>query len=320
MTAHEDTRRRVLVIDDNPAIHEDVRKVGVAKRRAGIELALRGALDEGQLFIHYQPLVNISTRCVVGLEALLRWRHPQLGLVSPGDFIPVAEATGLIVPIGEFVLRNVCAQLGSWGRAQVPLVPVAVNVSGVQLKSAGFWQRVRQVLGEEGVHPRYLALELTESILMENVSRHSADLQSLRADGVTVEIDDFGTGYSSLSCLKQLPLDTLKIDRSFVCQLEASKTDQIIVAAILAMAHGLGLRVVAEGVETVGQLEVLGRHGCEVAQGFYFSPPVAAHECEQLLVDLAKRSSFTETLRLRKEAFRKGPTGIACTRVCGDMP
>jgi len=310
MTArNEDTRRRVLVIDDNPAIHDDTRKVlggssgrrdATTDRRASIELALRSALDEGQLFLHYQPLVNITTRCVVGLEALLRWRHPQLGLVSPGEFIPIAEASGLIVPIGEFVLRSACAQLVRWERAQVPVVPIAVNLSGVQLKSPGLWERLRRILQEEGVQPNHLALELTESTLMENASNHSAALQSLRADGVTIEIDDFGTGYSSLSCLKQLPLDTLKIDRSFVTHLETSSTDRTIVGAILAMARGLGLRVVAEGVETIGQLQVLGRYGCDFVQGYYFSPPIAAEQCEELLIDLASRTSFTETLRLRK--------------------
>jgi len=274
-------------------------------RRAMIERALGDALQADQLFVHYQPLVDIATRRVTGLEALLRWRHPELGLVAPGEFIPVAEETGLIVPIGEFVLRSTCAQLARWEACGVPVVPVAVNISAVQLRSGGVWERVRQILQEARVQPRYIALELTESTLMENASEHAGPLQSLRADGVSVEIDDFGTGYSSLSCLKHLPLDGIKIDRSFVTQLETSRTDQTIVAAILTMTHSLGLRTVAEGVETGAQLEVLGRLGCEIAQGYYFSPPVSAKECERLLVDLAGRMSFAERLRLRKRAGAK---------------
>jgi EAL domain-containing protein (putative c-di-GMP-specific phosphodiesterase class I) len=245
-------------------------------------------------------LVDIATRCVLGLEALLRWQHPQLGAVSPAEFIPVAEATGSIVPIGEFVLRSACAQIVSWERAQVPVVRVAVNFSAVQLDTPGIWQRVRQTLKEAGGQPHHLAIELTESTLMQNASRHTTDLQALQADGVSIEIDDFGTGYSSLSCLKHLPIDTIKIDRSFVTHLATSRTDETIVAAILAMAHSLGLRVVAEGVETPEQLGVLSRHGCEIAQGFYFCKPIGAEECEQLLRDLATRTSFTDTLRLRK--------------------
>jgi EAL domain-containing protein (putative c-di-GMP-specific phosphodiesterase class I) len=178
------------------------------------------------------------------------------------------------------------------------VVPVAVNVSPVQLKSCGVWDRMRQILCEEGVQPKQLALELTESALMENVSQLRVDLQSLRSEGVAIEIDDFGTGYSSLSCLKQLPLDSIKIDRSFITHLETSETDRAIVEAILAMARSLRLRVVAEGVESVGQLQVLGRYGCEIAQGYYFSPPMGAQECEELLIDLAARKSFTDTLRL----------------------
>jgi EAL domain-containing protein (putative c-di-GMP-specific phosphodiesterase class I)/DNA-binding NarL/FixJ family response regulator len=271
-----------------------------SQRRAVIERALRDALQHNQLFLHYQPLVDIATRCVVGLEALLRWQHPQLGAVSPAEFIPVAEATGSIVPIGEFVLRSACAQIVSWERAQVPVVPVAVNFSAVQLDTPGIWQRVRQTLKEAGGQPHHLAIELTESTLMQNASRHNTDLRALRADGVSIEIDDFGTGYSSLSCLKHLPIDTIKIDRSFVTHLATSRTDETIVAAILAMAHSLGLRAVAEGVETPEQLGVLSRHGCEIAQGFYFCKPICAEECEQLLRDLATRTSFTDTLRLRK--------------------
>jgi EAL domain-containing protein (putative c-di-GMP-specific phosphodiesterase class I)/CheY-like chemotaxis protein len=191
----------------------------VQLRRAAIEQGLRRAVTDAQLYLHYQPLVDIATRSIVGLEALLRWKHPQLGVVSPAEFVPIAESSGLIVPIGEFVLRTACAQIRRWERAQVPIVPVSVNVSAVQLINPGIWSCIRRILKEEGGQPRHLVLEITESSFMENGSRHAAALQGLRADGMAIEIDDFGTGYSSLSCLKHLPLDTIKIDRSFVTHL-----------------------------------------------------------------------------------------------------
>jgi EAL domain-containing protein (putative c-di-GMP-specific phosphodiesterase class I)/DNA-binding NarL/FixJ family response regulator len=272
------------------------------QRRSAIEGAMAQAVQADQFYLHYQPLVDIATRSVVGLEALLRWKHPELGVVSPAEFIPIAEATGLIVPIGEFVLRSACAQVRRWQRAQVPVVPVAVNVSAVQLNSPGIWSRIRQILKEEDAQPQNLVLEITESSLMENASRHAAALQALRADGIDIEIDDFGTGYSSLSCLQHLPLDTIKIDRSFVTHLGTSRTEEAIVCAILAMAHSLGLRAVAEGVETPEQLEVLRRHGCEIAQGYYFCAPIPAVDCEKLLIDLAVRTSFTDTLRLKTQS------------------
>lgn len=269
------------------------------RRRPVLEQELRHALQAGQLTVHYQPLVDIASRRVVSLEALLRWRHPKLGPVSPGEFIPVAEQSGLIVPIGEFVLRTVCEQSVRWERNSVPVVPVAVNLSAVQLERQEIWETVRGILRETGMPPHRLALELTESAFIKNAQRHAKALQGLRGDGVRIQIDDFGTGYSSLSYLRQLPIDTLKIDRSFITQLETSSTDEAIVSAILAMTRSLGLRAVAEGVETPAQLEVLGRHGCELAQGFYFCRPIPADECRELLDALADRPSFTDTLRLK---------------------
>jgi EAL domain-containing protein (putative c-di-GMP-specific phosphodiesterase class I) len=283
---------------------------GSSPNRGDLERALRDALPEDQLSLRYQPLVDIATRCVVGLEALLRWHHPQLGQISPAVFIPIAEQTGLIEPIGEFVLRSTCAQIVRWQQAQVPIVPVAINLSAVQLENPQLWSNLRRIVQEEGAQPGQIALELTESMLLKNASRHAAALQELRADGFAIELDDFGTGYSSLSRLRHLPLDAIKIDRSFVMHLHTSSTDRAIVAAILAMAHSLGLRVIAEGVETVQQLQVLASHSCELAQGYYFSPPLPASECEQLLVDVAARTSFTDTLRLRKrgaDTFLCGP-------------
>jgi EAL domain-containing protein (putative c-di-GMP-specific phosphodiesterase class I)/CheY-like chemotaxis protein len=270
------------------------------QRRRALQRALQDALRENQFTLHYQPLVDIASRRVVGLEALLRWRHPEFGAVSPAEFIPIVEQNGLIVPIGEFVLRSVCQQVVRWERAGVPVVQVAVNISGVQLQSPKSLECIGGILREEGMQPHRLALELTESTLMRNAQRYSAELQRLRTDGVSIEMDDFGTGYSSLSYLKHLPLDVIKIDRSFITHLDTNKTDEAIVSAILSMTHSLGIRAVAEGVEKAEQLEMLARHGCESAQGFYFCRPVPADACRDLLVDLASRSSFTDTLRLRK--------------------
>jgi EAL domain-containing protein (putative c-di-GMP-specific phosphodiesterase class I)/DNA-binding NarL/FixJ family response regulator len=273
---------------------------GAAQRRCALERALHDALRENQFTLHYQPLVDIASRRVVSLEALLRWRHPEFGAVSPAEFIPIIEENGLIMPIGEFVLRSVCQQVVRWERAGVPVVPVAVNVSGVQLQRLENLGFILGILREEGMQPQRLALELTESTLMKNAQRHSSELQRLRADGVSIEMDDFGTGYSSLSSLRHLPLDVIKIDRSFITHLDTNKTDEAIVSAILTMTHSLGMRAVAEGVEKAEQLEVLARHGCETAQGFYFSRPMPADECRNLLTELAARPSFTDTLRLLK--------------------
>jgi EAL domain-containing protein (putative c-di-GMP-specific phosphodiesterase class I) len=258
--------------------------------------------------VHYQPLVEIASRRVVGLEALARWDHPKRGAISPAEFIPVAEETGLILPLGEFVLRTVCQQLASWQREAVPVVRTAINLSVVQLEHQPICDMVRTMLRDAGLQPYQLALELTESTLMKNAKEFAGPLQRLRDDGVCIEIDDFGTGYSSLSYLKQLPVDTIKIDRGFIAHLETDRSDEQIVSAILALARGLGLHVIAEGVETPEQLVVLGKYGCEVAQGYYFSRPLPAQECRELLVELAARTSFTDTLRLRMQRGRATTT------------
>jgi diguanylate cyclase (GGDEF)-like protein/PAS domain S-box-containing protein len=273
------------------------------RRRVTMEHALRRALSGKQFVVHYHPLTEIATRRIVGLEALVRWEHPQLGMVPPAKFIPVAEESGLIVPIGELILKTVCEQVVQWQRQGVPIVPVAVNWSAIQLQRQSVVDVVHRILGETGMRPDLLSLEITEGALMCNSRQHAASLQQLRDAGVRVQIDDFGTGYSSLSYLRELPIDTLKIDRSFISRVDESPADQAIVSAILAMAKSLGLRVVAEGVETAEQLEVLERHGCDVAQGFFFSRPLPADQCRALLQEVSVRPSFTDTLRLR---LRKG--------------
>jgi EAL domain-containing protein (putative c-di-GMP-specific phosphodiesterase class I)/ActR/RegA family two-component response regulator len=270
-----------------------------ARLRADLADELRTGMRCGEVGVHYQPLVDVATRCAVGLEALVRWQHPTRGFIAPSLFVPLAEENGLIVELGELVLRTGCEQLKSWERAGIPVVPLAVNISTLQLQNGGFADMVRRVLRETGVEPRQLALEITESSMMQNVQQHVPELQSLRADGVGIEIDDFGTGYSSLSYLKQLPIDTLKIDRSFIRNIDSNAVDAAIVSAIFAMAQTMGLRVVAEGVETREQLQVLGHYGCVYAQGYYFSKPMPADACGKLLRELAARPAFTETLRMQ---------------------
>jgi EAL domain-containing protein (putative c-di-GMP-specific phosphodiesterase class I)/CheY-like chemotaxis protein len=277
-----------------------------ARERHTLGRDLRRALRARELTVYYQPQVEIASRRVVGLEALVRWEHPKRGFVPPSEFIPVAEESGLIVPLGEFVLRSVCEQIVQWGQEEVPVVRVAVNVSPVQLEGQSIAVLIRRILRETGAQPHQLALEFTESTLMKNPQANAKALQELRDDGVHINIDDFGTGYSSLSALKHLPVDTLKIDRSFISHIATNGLDESIVGTILTLARNLGLHVVAEGVETPAQLQVLGRHGCEFAQGFFFSRPLPADECRELLLELSQRSSLTDTLRLRLARLEPG--------------
>jgi len=262
-----------------------------------LEEDLRNAIEAGELSVHYQPLIEIATQRIVALEALVRWRHPTKGWITPAAFIPVAEASGLILAVGEFVLKTVCEQIARWELDGALVVPVAVNVSAVQLRRQNIVEIVRRALHEARVHPRRLVLELTESALIENAQQHVGALETLRRDGVGIEIDDFGTGYSSLSYLKELPIDAVKIDSSFIRQIDVNSADAAIVSAIVAMAHSLRLRVVAEGVETAPQLEVLAQHGCDLAQGFLFARPVSADECRTMLTAAAERRSVNETLK-----------------------
>jgi EAL domain-containing protein (putative c-di-GMP-specific phosphodiesterase class I)/CheY-like chemotaxis protein len=276
-----------------------------------LEDDLRHALESGQLSVQYQPLVEIATQRVAGLEVLARWQHPTKGWISPGTFIPIAEHSGLILSLGEFVLRTACEQVVRWDREGVPICPVSVNLSAVQLRRQNVVEIVRKILHETGMRPHNLVLELTESALIENLQEHSDALQTLRRDGVGIEIDDFGTGYSSLSYLKQLPVDGIKIDRSFIRQIDTNVVDASIVSAIVAMAHSVGLNVVAEGVETAAQLRVLGTQGCDVAQGFYFARPMPPEDCRNMLTATTGRQSFTDTLRLLASGeiveLHKGP-------------
>lgn len=238
-----------------------------------LESDLRKAIEHQELFLQYQPIVSLDTDSLVSLEALIRWQHPGRGLICPGEFIPLAEETGLIVPIGEWVLRKVCAQICEWRTSYGSSPIVAVNISGHQLKQSNFASSIKRIIDEFGLSPDSVELEITESVLMDNMERANEVLSSLRESGFHLSLDDFGTGYSSLSYLQHFPVHKLKLDRSFVLGLGLDSSKLEIVTAILQLAKGLGLDVVAEGVETEDAASRLRAMGCKLAQGFYFAKP-----------------------------------------------
>ena len=248
-----------------------------------LESALHKALERGELCLHYQPLVVPGTHKVVAAEALLRWNHPELGLVSPGDFIPLAEDTGLIIPVGEWVLAEVCRQLRQWQAQGRDDLNIAVNISARQFRDRAFLPTVQRILAGAGIKPAQLTLELTESMLMDEALDTIRMLGQLHEMGFTIAMDDFGTGYSSLSYLKRFPIDILKIDRVFIRDIERSADDAAIVSAIIRLAHSLRLSVVAEGVESAAQLEFLQQEMCDRLQGYYFSRPLDASAFTALL-------------------------------------
>ena len=254
-----------------------------AQKRMRVEASLRRALDRDELELHYQPQFDVRSGCVIGVEALLRWHAPELGQVGPADFIPVAEDSGLIVPLGRWVLRAALRQAAEWQTRGLlgGIERVAVNLSARQTRDANLLADIRAALEESGVSARLLELEITEGVLMDNVRENLELLERLQAEGIRLSIDDFGTGYSSMSYLKRFPIDQLKIDRSFVHDLPGE--GEAIATAIIAMAHSLDMDVVAEGVETAEQLEFLTRTGCHVMQGFYFARPMAPADMTALL-------------------------------------
>jgi diguanylate cyclase (GGDEF)-like protein/PAS domain S-box-containing protein len=252
--------------------------------RSALEADLRVAAEAGQLRLHYQPQVDSAGR-VIGAEALLRWEHPQRGIVMPDSFIPLAEETSLILPIGEWVLTSACAQLKAWASDPATCgLKLAVNVSARQFRQSGFVDQVRTILTRTGANPQRLKLELTESLVLDDVGDTFEKMHALKALGVGFALDDFGTGSSSLSYLTRLPLDQLKIDRSFVFKLPASKSDSIIAQTIVTMGRSLGLDVIAEGVETELQREFLQRNGCTAYQGYLFGRPLAPDEFNRYLL------------------------------------
>jgi EAL domain-containing protein (putative c-di-GMP-specific phosphodiesterase class I) len=249
-----------------------------AVERLTLENGLRVALDKEQFFLVYQPQLDLATGKIVGLEALLRWRHPELGLIPPDRFIRIAENSGLILPIGEWVLRTACSQARAWQDDTLREVSVAVNVSAVQFRHERFCERVRAILEETGLDPHRLELEMTESLLLANADITLSVLRRLKGMGLTLTIDDFGTGYSSLSYLKRFPVSKLKIDRSFIRDVAVNSDDAAITTAIVSMAKSLNLRVIAEGVENEAQTCFLRTQRCDGIQGYYVSEPLPAAE------------------------------------------
>ena len=261
--------------------NQDMNARTIERQTIGAEL--RGALKRQEFVLYYQPKINLQTGKVTGAEALIRWLHPDRGLVLPWEFIPITEEAGLILPIGQWALGEACRQAQDWIDAGLRAINVAVNVSSLELRSEGFLEGLRAILKDTRLDPRYLEIELTESVLLQHAKSTVSVLSTLKSIGVRLAVDDFGTGYSSLSYLKSFPIDSLKIDQSFVHDITANTDDATIVSAVITMAKSLKKCVIAEGVETEEQMTFLQAHGCDEAQGYYFSKPVVAHQFTQLL-------------------------------------
>jgi len=280
-------------------------------KRLQLETALRHALERDELLLHYQPQVCLKTGRIIGAEALLRWRHPEMGLISPLEFIPLAEETGLIIPIGEWVLRSTCTQARTWYESGFGDLQIAVNLSGRQFQHQHLARLVKKVLKETGLNPRQLDLELTESLLMHNTDAILGAMEELHVHGVAFSMDDFGTGYSSLSYLKRFPIDTLKIDQSFVRDIPRDPDDAAIAQAIIAMAHNLDIRVIAEGVETAKQLAFLRSKRCDGMQGYYFSKPIPAEAMIRLLQKNRRLKGTPDTAHLRSRGSKRRQAATA---------
>jgi diguanylate cyclase len=253
--------------------------------KLALENQMRVAMETGQFVLHYQPMVELSSGQIVAAEALIRWQHPEQGLLSPARFLPVVEESDISIPLGQWVLQTACEQIRTWHDAGLPQVSVSVNLSARQFRDDALVQRVADTLERTRLEARWLELELTEDIVMQDAERFIAKLDALKALGVGLALDDFGTGYSSLSYLKRFPLDKLKVDQSFIRDVTSSPDDAAIVHAVISVGHSMGLDLVAEGVETEAQLGWLRRHRCENIQGYYFSPPLSASEFGQILRD-----------------------------------
>ncbi|WP_122368627.1 putative bifunctional diguanylate cyclase/phosphodiesterase, partial [Pseudomonas amygdali] len=252
-------------------------------RRLQTETLLRGALDRDEFILHFQPKVSLTDGRISGLEALLRWNHPEQGMVSPAEFIPILEDTGLIIPVGEWVIRNVCETIKSWEENNVRQVPIAINLSVRQLQVKGLAETIKHIVEGYGINPALLEFELTESMLMIDPESAVNILRDIKSYGISLSVDDFGTGYSSLAYLKRFPLDALKIDRAFIKDITSNHEDAAITRAVIVLAHELGLKVIAEGVETVDQLALLVTYGCDQMQGYLFSKPVIIEECASMI-------------------------------------
>jgi EAL domain-containing protein (putative c-di-GMP-specific phosphodiesterase class I) len=255
----------------------------IARENLRLESSLRTALEHDEFVLYYQPKWDIRSSRITGVEALLRWQHPERGLINPSSFLSTLEDSGLILPVGRWIVRTACRQAQTWQTQGLPPMQIAINLSGQQIVDSGLLQLVADSLAESGLDSHYLELELTEGFVMQQPEEVVELLNSLRALGVSIAIDDFGTGHSSLSYLKQLPIQKLKIDRSFVRDIPADSDDMAITSAIIALGHRLQMSIVAEGVETAEQLAFLMDEGCEEAQGHLFSAPLPEHEVRPLL-------------------------------------
>lgn len=284
---------------------------GIVNARADMEHSLRHAVAHGEFTLHYQPKLAVASGLVVGVEALVRWQHPTRGLVSPNDFIPLAEELGLIVPLGAWVLREACAQNRTWQDAGLPKLKMGVNLSAAQFRQGNLPETIAAALAETGLDADSLELELTESMLMHDADGATLVLERLCSMGVWLSIDDFGTGYSSLSYLKRFHLDTLKIDRSFVRDLSVDADDAAIVRSIIVLAHSLRLNVIAEGVETADQLAFLRMLGCDEFQGYHASRPVPADQFEAFM-----RRSFALS-NGRRTGMQAGTEAVAMPTLAG---
>jgi diguanylate cyclase (GGDEF)-like protein/PAS domain S-box-containing protein len=263
-----------------------------AVERQSIEAGLHGALDRQEFELLYQPQMNLRTGAVVGAEALIRWRHPDRGLVEPAQFVPIAEDCGLIRPIGRWVVHEACRQAQAWQDDGLRPIPVSVNISALEFRYQGFLKNVRDILKETGLDPRYLQIEVTESVLMADVASTKSVLRALKTLGVQLVIDDFGTGWSSLSYLRHFPIDALKVDKSFVQEITSGSDSAPIVSAVISMGKSLKRRVIAEGVETHAQLAFLQAEGCGEGQGYYLSRPLVAQQLAEVLETGARRLSW----------------------------
>ncbi len=274
---------RAKELGRNKAVYFTAEMNAGSRKQLALETNLRQAIAKDQLKLFYQPKIDISRNTIIGLEALLRWEHPTMGMISPREFIPVAEDSGLIIPIGEWVLNTAFTQLKQWHNAGFHDLTVAVNLSSAQLSRPGFEGVVKQALQAAGVDACMTELEITENLAMDNIESAIAILEKLKKLGISIAMDDFGTGYSSLSYLRRLPVDTVKIDQSFVREIPGSQEDTLIVQTIIAMAHSLGLSLIVEGIENVKQLNFFKQQGCHIVQGFLFSKPVEAGEILNML-------------------------------------
>jgi diguanylate cyclase (GGDEF)-like protein len=273
----------------------DKDNTNVSLENLKLEGDLRHAMERNELALHYQPKIELFSGKIIGMEALIRWKHPTMGMIPPVEFIPIAEKTGLIHKLGEWVLETACDKLKEWESTGYNDISIAVNLSAIQFQQKDLLGNIREVISKTGANPRLLELEITESTIMEDLDSATAIMRELHKEGIRISIDDFGTGYSSLNHLKRFPISTVKVDRSFVRDLTTDPDDAAIVGAIISMAHGMGMRIIAEGVETEQQLEYLRRLRCDEVQGFLFSKALPEDEIEELLKQDKDGTAFTET-------------------------